>query len=74
MREKMEKKKSYYYRIYDDKEEKNYFKTILPRTRIEKLIKDFEKKHQEYINSEFIKFIKKYDADAEFIKINNVFY
>ncbi|HPI37679.1 MAG TPA: hypothetical protein PK397_07015 [Ignavibacteriaceae bacterium] len=70
----MEKKKSYYYRIYDDKEEKNYFKTILPRTRIEKLIKDFEKKHQEYINSEFIKFIKKYDADAEFIKINNVFY
>jgi len=70
----METKKVNYFRIYDDQEEKNYFKTILTRKRIEKLIKDYEKKHQEYINKEFIDFIKKYDETAEFIKIENVYY
>ncbi|MHC1737355.1 MAG: hypothetical protein AB9882_05045 [Ignavibacteriaceae bacterium] len=63
-----------YFRIYDDNEEKNYFKTVLTRKRVEKLIKDFEKKNERYINSEFITYLKKYDADAEMIKIETISY
>lgn len=70
----MKTQKRNYFRIYDDNEEKNYFKTILTRKRVEKLIKDFEKKNERYINSEFITYLKKYDADAEMIKIETISY
>jgi len=63
-----------YFRIYDDNEEKNYFKTVLTRKREEKLIKDFEKKQERYINTEFITYLKKYDPDAEIIKIETISY
>jgi len=63
-----------YFRIYDDNEEKNYFKTVLTRKRVEKLIKDFEKEQERYINTEFITYLKKYDPDAEIIKIETISY
>ncbi len=70
----MSEEKIYYYRIFDDREKKNYIKSGLDHHRITELLKDYEKIHQEYFNDEFVKFIKKYDPHAEMIEITKIYY
>jgi len=67
-------KKIYYYRAYDDKEEKNYFKCSLDHQTIEALLQDFEKTHQAYYNYKFVNFLKEKDPEAELITITNIYY
>lgn len=71
---KTNKKKLNYYRIFDDKEELNYFKTTLTHKQVERYLKTYEKKHNRYINPEFIEFLKKYDNKAEIILVEDVSY
>lgn len=70
----MESKKYFYYRIYDDKEEKNYFRCSLEHAQIVELLKEYEKTHEEYYNSEFVEFVKAHDPDVELIEMHNIFY
>jgi hypothetical protein len=63
-----------YYRIYDDKEELNYFKSSLSHKQVERYLQTYEKKHNKYFNPEFIEFLKKYDNKAEIIKVEDVSY
>jgi hypothetical protein len=67
-------KKIYYYRAYDDKEEKNYFKCSFDHAAIEALLKDFEQTHQAYYNYDFVNFLKEKDPEAELIEITNIYY
>ena len=67
-------KKIYYYRAYDDKEEKSYFKCSYDHASIEKLLNDFEQTHQEYYNFDFVKFLKEKDPEAELIEITSIYY
>ena len=64
----------FYYRIYDDEEKVNYIKTTIEQKQIRQLLKDFEKVHQEYHNSEFIHFLKEHDAHAELIQVTTITY
>jgi hypothetical protein len=63
-----------YYRIYDDKEVENFFKSKLDHSEIKKLLKEFETSHQEYYNNEFFNFVKEHDADAAIISVQNLYY
>jgi len=67
-------KKIYYYRAYDDQEEKSYFKCSFDHAAIETLLKDFEQTHQAYYNYDFVNFLKEKDTDAELIEITNIYY
>ncbi len=64
----------YYYRIFDDKEELNFFKSSLDYAGIAGLLKEYEKKHSEYVNRDFMKFLKEKDKDAEIIEVTNIYY
>lgn len=64
----------YYYRIFDDRDELNFFKSSLDYQKIQDLLKEYEKEHQEYINNEFLKYLRQYDEEAEFIEITNIYY
>lgn len=64
----------YYYGIYDDKEQFNYFKSTLEEAAIRKLLKKFEKTHQEYYNHEFMKVLKERDPKGEFIDVTTITY
>ena len=64
----------YYYRIYDDKEELNYFKSSLERDLIDRLKREFESDRQVYTNPDFVEFLKKKDKEAEIITITEVDY
>jgi hypothetical protein len=64
----------YYYRIYDDKEELNFLKSSLEQQKIRDLLKEFEKTHEEYFNTEFVVFLKNFDPDAELIEVINITY
>ncbi|MCE1164195.1 MAG: hypothetical protein LWX07_02195 [Bacteroidetes bacterium] len=64
----------FYYRIFDDKEELNFFKSSLKYAEIAGLLKEYEKNHSEYVNKEFIKFLKEKDRDAEIIEVTNIYY
>jgi hypothetical protein len=64
----------YYYRIFDDKDELNFFKSSLDYNKLQGLMKDYEKSHQEYVNSDFISFLKKSDPEAEIIEVTNIYY
>ncbi len=64
----------YYYRIFDDKEELNFFKSSLEYAAIADLLKEYEKNHSEYVNKEFIKFLKEKDKNAEIIEVTNIYY
>lgn len=65
----------FYYRIFDDKDELNFFKSSLPYKKIAELLKEFEQSHQEYINYDFIQFLKsKNDDAAEIIEVTNIYY
>ncbi|TAK51064.1 MAG: hypothetical protein EPO24_16140 [Bacteroidetes bacterium] len=64
----------FYYRIYDDKEQVNYIRTVVEQKKIRQLLQDFEKVHQEYYNSEFIHFLKEKDPQAELIEVMTITY
>lgn len=64
----------YYYRIYDDKEVLNFFKSALDCKNIDELKKEFEKNRRTFTNSEFVDFLKKKDKEAEIITITEVDY
>ena len=71
----MAKRTSYcYYRIYDDEEKFNYFKSSFPAKKIRSLLKSFEKTHQEYHNAAFVGFLKKHDPNAELIEVSRISY
>lgn len=63
-----------YYRIYDDKEEENFFKTSLDHKTIDELLKKFESTHQEYYNNDFFNFVKEHDPEAALISIKSIYY
>ena len=63
-----------YYRIYDDKEEENFFKSKLDHQQIKVLLKEFESSHQEYYNNDFFSFVKERDPDAALIKVQSLYY
>ena len=64
----------HYYRIYDDHEELNFFKSTFNDKQIEEYLKEFECKRKQYFNLDFVEFLKKKDVDAELIEIHNVSY
>jgi hypothetical protein len=63
-----------YYRIYDDKEEENFFKSKLDHKKIKELLKEFETSHQEYYNNDFFNLVKQHDPDADLIKVQSLYY
>lgn len=64
----------FYYRIFDDKEELNFFKSSLSYEKIRELMAEYEKSHQEYINRDFIVYLKEQDGEAEIIEVTNIYY
>ncbi len=70
----MEKKNLFYYRIYDDKEELNFFKSSLEQENISTLLKEYESDHQKYMNPDFVEFLREHDPEAELIEVNNITY
>lgn len=64
----------FYYRIFDDKEELNFFKSSLGYEKIRDLMSAYESTHQEYINKDFIIFLKEQDSEAEIIEVTNIYY
>jgi len=64
----------FYYRIFDDKEELNFFKSSLGYEKIRELMNEYEKTHQEYINKDFISYLKEQGAEAEIIEVTNIYY
>lgn len=64
----------YYYRIYDDKEQLNFLKSTLEQKEIRELLKEYEKEHQEYYNTEFVELLKHVDPKAELIDVINITY
>ncbi|HLP16966.1 MAG TPA: hypothetical protein VK470_11945 [Bacteroidota bacterium] len=68
------KTKYFYYRIYDDEEQSNNFKSTLEEKKIRRILKAYEKKHEGYHNKEFVDFLKKHDPKAEFIEVTYISY
>ena len=68
------KKQSFYYRIYDDEEKFNYFKSSYEEKKIRRLLKKYEVVHQEYHNAAFVDFLKKHDPKAELIEVSPISY
>lgn len=66
--------KAVYYRIYDDEEKFNYFRSMYQAEKIRKMLKKFEVAHQEYHNAAFVDFLKKYDPKAELIEVVRISY
>ena len=64
----------YYYRIYDDKEQFNYIRSTFQEKKIRSMLKKYEKVHQEYYNSDFIEFLRKYDAKADLVEVTPISY
>ena len=63
-----------YFRIYDDNEELNFFKTSLDNKTIEQFLKEFETERKKFCNPDFVEFLKKKDVEAEIISIHNLSY
>jgi hypothetical protein len=70
----MNNKTFFYYRIYDDTEHLNFFKSVLSEQRIRELLEEYERVHQQYFNPNFLAFIHEHDEDAEIIEITNITY
>lgn len=64
----------YYYRIYDDREELNFFKSSLERNKVDELKKEFEQGRKMFTNEEFLEFLRNKDREAEIITITEVDY
>lgn len=65
---------TYYYRIYDDREQFSYIKSTLEERTIRRMLKSFEKKHQQYYNAEFLDYLREHDRKAELIDVVSVSY
>ena len=71
----MAKKTAYcYYRIYDDKEQFNFIRTAFQEKKIRTMLTKYEKIHQEYYNTDFVEFLRKYDPKAELIDVTSISY
>ncbi len=70
----MNKKNVFYYRIYDDKEELNFFKSSLEKQNISELLKEYESDHQKYMNPDFVEFLREHDPEAELIEVCHITY
>lgn len=70
----MTKKKQFYYRIYDDEEKFNYFRSLYEEKKIRKMLKKYEVIHQEYHNVAFVDFLRKHDPKAELIEVARISY
>ena len=70
----MSNKKIYYYRIFDDTEKLNYLKSSLAHEKVEHWLREYEKTHQQYLNPEFINYLRKHDPEAEIIEISDISY
>lgn len=70
----MSNKKIYYYRIFDDTEKLNYIKSSLSHEEVEHWLREYEKTHQQYLNPEFISYLRKHDSEAEIIEISDISY
>ncbi len=71
----MPKKTQYfYYRIYDDEEKFNYFRSTCTEKRIRQMLKKYEEKRQEYHNAGFLEFLRKQDPRAEMIDVAIISY
>ncbi|MGE5314852.1 MAG: hypothetical protein ACM3Q4_09185 [Acidobacteriota bacterium] len=68
------KTKWFYYRLYDDEEQSNHFRSTLEEKKIRKIVKAYEKKHEGYHNPEFVEFLKKHDPKAELIEVTFISY
>ena len=64
----------FYYRIFDDKEELNFFKSSLSYEKIREYMTEYEKSHQEYVNKDFISYLKEQDEKTEIIEVTNIYY
>jgi hypothetical protein len=64
----------FYYRIFDDKEELNFFKSSLSYEKIREYMTEYEKLHQEYVNKDFIGYLKEQDEKTEIIEVTNIYY
>jgi hypothetical protein len=64
----------FYYRIFDDKEELNFFKSSLSYEKIREYMTEYEKLHQEYVNKDFISYLKEQDEKTEIIEVTNIYY
>ncbi len=64
----------YYYRIFDDKDELNFFKSSLPYEKVIEYMRQYEKEHSEYDNREFVSYLNKFDKEAGFIEVTNIYY
>ena len=70
----MSNKKIYYYRIFDDTEKLNYLKSSLAHEKVEHRLREYEKTHQQYLNPEFINYLREHDPEAEIIEISDISY
>ena len=70
----MAHKSLYYYRIYDDKEEFNFFKSSFEEKKIREQLKEYERLHDQYINPDFVMFLREHDPEAELIDMNTITY
>jgi hypothetical protein len=70
----MSHKKIYYYRIFDDTEKLNYLKSSLSHEEVERRLREYEKSHQQYLNPEFISYLREHDSEAEIIEISDISY
>ena len=71
----MTKKKQYfYYRIYDDEDKFNYFRSAFGEKKVRGMLKKYEKAHQEYHNLAFVEFLREYDPKAELIEVTRISY
>jgi len=70
----MNNKKIYYYRIFDDTEKLNYLKSSLAHEEVESWLREYEKSHQQYLNPEFISYLRERDSEAEIIEISDISY
>ncbi|HAV23991.1 MAG: hypothetical protein A2X67_07355 [Ignavibacteria bacterium GWA2_55_11] len=64
----------YYYRIYDDKEQLNFFKSSLDRKTIDAFKLEFERDHRSCCNPDFLKFLKTRDQEVETFTISDISY
>jgi len=64
----------FYYKIYDDCGNLNYFKSSLSYKDIVKCIEEFKTNNDEYLNTTFFEYMKTLDKDFQEIEINEIFY
>lgn len=64
----------HYYRIYDDHEELNFFKSSFDDKKIAEHLREFERERKQFFNLDFVEFLKKRDVDAEVIEVHSLSY